>query len=236
MTRKVYQLQTILPKTPCHIYNASCLYKGQLYLTAPQHWTPAPGNGNKITYMSNLCMELNYRCHSTVYCFDAFTQNVEFIAFIGQIMLTWKFKVVDRGFKWKWMESVCLATKHALIQNRFSIKTGFVSSIEATKLDLAQNGSIQILLSIKYWNSLYIYIYIYILYIYVFSLYIYIYLQFTIDEEYGWCLMLWSTPLSPLSNSSISCNNSIHKVNLQQPRNVILMQCASQRTVLGNSP
>ena len=48
--------------------------------------------------------------------------------------------------------------------------------------------------------------------------------------------MMWSTPLSPLSNSSISCNNSIHKVNLQQPSNVILMQCASQKTVLGNSP
>ena len=60
--------------------------------------------------------------------------------------------------------------------------------------------------------------------------------RFTIDEEYGWCLMLWSTPLSPLSNSSISCNNSIHKVNLQQTSNVILMQCASQKTVLGNSP
>ena len=48
--------------------------------------------------------------------------------------------------------------------------------------------------------------------------------------------MMWSTPVSPLSNSSISCNNSIHKVNLQQPSNVILMQCASQKTVLGNSP
>ena len=51
--------------------------------------------------------------------------------------------------------------------------------------------------------------------------------------------MLWSTPgstpLSPLSNSSISCNNSIHKVNLQHPSNVILMQCVSQKTVLGNS-
>ena len=41
---------------------------------------------------------------------------------------------------------------------------------------------------------------------------------------------------STQSNSSISCNNSIHKVNLQQPSNVILMQCASQKTVLGNSP
>ena len=48
--------------------------------------------------------------------------------------------------------------------------------------------------------------------------------------------MLWSTPLSPLSNSSISCNNSIHKVNLQQTSNVLLMQCASHKTVLGNSP
>ena len=48
--------------------------------------------------------------------------------------------------------------------------------------------------------------------------------------------MLWSTSLSPLSNSSISCNNSIHKVNLQQPSNMILMQSASQKTVLGNSP
>ena len=48
--------------------------------------------------------------------------------------------------------------------------------------------------------------------------------------------MMWSTPLSPLSNSSISCNNSIHKANLQQPSNMILMQCASQNTVLGNSP
>ena len=53
--------------------------------------------------------------------------------------------------------------------------------------------------------------------------------RFTIDEEYGWCLMLWSTQLSPLSNSSISCNNIIHKVNLQQPSIVILMQCASQK-------
>ena len=41
--------------------------------------------------------------------------------------------------------------------------------------------------------------------------------------------MLWSTPLSPLSNSSISCNDSIHKVNLQQPINVTLIQCASQK-------
>ena len=38
---------------------------------------------------------------------------------------------------------VCQATKPALIQNRFSIKTGFASSIEVAKLDLAQNGSIQ---------------------------------------------------------------------------------------------
>ena len=43
----------------------------------------------------------------------------------------------------------CIA-KPALIQNRFSIKTGFASSIEATKLDLSQNGSIQNLFSIKY--------------------------------------------------------------------------------------
>ena len=60
--------------------------------------------------------------------------------------------------------------------------------------------------------------------------------RFTIDGEYGWRLMLRSTPLTPLSNSSISCNDSIHKVNLQQPSNVILMQCASQKTVPGNSP
>ena len=33
----------------------------------------------------------------------------------------------------------CQATKPALIQNRFCIKTGFASSIEATKLDLSQN-------------------------------------------------------------------------------------------------
>ena len=48
--------------------------------------------------------------------------------------------------------------------------------------------------------------------------------------------MLWSTPLNPHSNSSISCNNSIHNVNLQRPSNVILMQCACQKRVLGNSP
>ena len=46
--------------------------------------------------------------------------------------------------------NICQATKHALIQNRFSIKTGFAPSIEATNLDLAQNGSIQNLFSIKY--------------------------------------------------------------------------------------
>ena len=45
---------------------------------------------------------------------------------------------------------ICWATKPALMQNRFRIKTGFASSIEATKLDLAQNGSIQNLFSIKY--------------------------------------------------------------------------------------
>ena len=48
--------------------------------------------------------------------------------------------------------------------------------------------------------------------------------------------MLWSTPLSPLSNSSISCNNIIHKVNLQQPSNVILMQCASKKNSTGQQP
>ena len=38
---------------------------------------------------------------------------------------------------------VCLATKPALIQNRLSVRGGFASSIEATKLDLSQNKSIQ---------------------------------------------------------------------------------------------
>ena len=69
------------------------------------------------------------------------------------------------------------------LQNRFSIKTGFASSIEATKLDLSQNGSIQNLHSIKCQDwlcILYIYIlYIYNLYIYIFSLYIlYIYKEY----------------------------------------------------------
>ena len=50
----------------------------------------------------------------------------------------------------KHQSSASLATKPALIQNRFSIKTGFASSIEATKLDLVQNGSIQNRFSIKY--------------------------------------------------------------------------------------
>ena len=46
----------------------------------------------------------------------------------------------------------------------------------------------------------------------------------------AWCF----DPL--LSNSSISCNDSIPKGNLQQPNTVILIQCASQKTVLSNSP
>ena len=41
---------------------------------------------------------------------------------------------------------------------------------------------------------------------------------------------------STQSNSSISCNDSIYIINLQQPSNVKLMQCASQKTALGNSP
>ena len=43
-----------------------------------------------------------------------------------------------------------LGYKTCLDTKRFSIKTSFASSIEATKPDLSQNGSIQNLFSIKY--------------------------------------------------------------------------------------
>ena len=60
------------------------------------------------------------------------------------------------------------------MQNWFSIKTGFASSIEATKLDLSPNGSIQNLFIIKYYDWLCVYNYIYFL-IYICLFFIYIY-------------------------------------------------------------
>ena len=81
------------------------------------------------------------------------------------------------------------------LQNRFCIKTGFASSIEATKLDLSQNGQYKtcIVPNTKIdWVYINIYIFIFFIYIfYIYFLYIYGYVYIHIHIFFIYILYIY---------------------------------------------